>query len=95
MFVVCLEKDLRGSEYHVVPGINKCTQGQEGFAKGREYVCQQVFGIDVDREMAEVERSSMSAFAMCSIREFCSDAIVCFGFVQAVGGGSNKVTVGA
>ena len=45
--------------------------------------------------MAEVERSSMSAFAMCSIREFCSDAVVCFGFVQAVGGGSNKITVGA
>lgn len=78
-----------------MPCINKCPQGQEGFAKGREYVCTEVFGIDMDWEMAEVERSSMCAHAMCSIWELSSDAVVCFGFIQARGGGSNEITVGA
>ena len=40
----------------------------------------------MDWEMAEVERSSMGALAMCSVRKFCSDAVVYFGFIQAVGG---------
>ena len=40
VLVVCLKKDLSGGEEHVVPCINKCSKGQEGFAKGREYVCK-------------------------------------------------------
>ena len=65
--------------------IDKCPEGQEGFTKGREDVGSLVFWVDVDWEMAEVERSSMGAVAMCSIWKFCSDTVIYFGFIQAVG----------
>ena len=41
-----------------------------------EYVESQVFWIDVDWEMVEVQCSSMGASALCSVWKFGSDAVV-------------------